>query len=252
MKSCWITLPPMKNTIKALLIGLLALAATPRSDAQNLVQNGNFADYTDLGDARKPPTGWTITGFDPSVTGQQAGAYGFAGVARLGPGRPPGVIPGILSVGGTYFGSGRYNILQTNYYEYRLEQEISNLVIGQSYELSFYTGYDGQGQLTIEGEVPEHVWRVGFGDETQDGAVVRITSWGTGADWPAWQKSTMTFTATEETQTLSFVNHRLSPTGPIQLALTGVSLTAIPEPSTAALSVLALGGLALTRRRRHS
>ncbi len=125
-----------------------------------------------------------------------------------------------------------------------IEQTITGLVSGDSYLVSFY--WAGAQQAGAIGATTDQV-QVGFGTETQSTAVVANASKG----FTGWMAQSFTFTADSTSDVLSFFAVSTPAGLPPFVLLDGVSVTAIPEPSS--LVILALGlapiGVVTVRRR---
>lgn len=124
-----------------------------------------------------------------------------------------------------------------------ISQTLTGLVVGQAYLLSFYQAAAQQNGYT--GSTTD-AWQVTFGASTQTSTTMNDPY----ASWVPWMLQTMTFVATAASQTLGFL--ATSPTGgqPPFAALDGVSVVAVPEPSSGVLAAVGLAGLFLFRRRR--
>ena len=128
---------------------------------------------------------------------------------------------------------------------------ITGLTVGDTYQLSFYwagaelsnrTGYQ---TIQLTGS---------FGGDSFDTPVYANTNpTGTPGSFSGWTLETFDFTATATSETLSFlaVGSPANNLPPFAL-LDGVSLTAVPEPSTWAMMLVGFSGLgyAAYRRRR--
>ena len=127
-----------------------------------------------------------------------------------------------------------------------ISQVINGLVIGEFYNLNFNWG---AAQLANrEGATSEQL-HITFGSSTADTGVLNIASGG----FSGWQAGHFQFQATSTSQTLSFLSVG-TPFGlPPIAVLDGVSLTAVPEPTTWAMMLLGFGGIgAMIRRRRQT
>lgn len=235
---------------------MMALAANAAMAAgPNLVTNGSFNDLL---------SGWTELADNTHSGANYQNRY------LDNPSPDGGFNFGVQNFRGKYAGpdNGR-----------GLYQDISGLVVGDTYQLTFYqTGSDfiwsGEGEY----------WEVQFGSQTKDGATWKVEpgndnylyngNWNrTSADGDSinanfrWTKSTLTFVASSETQRLTFRERQtdetrdnwdtsVTPYGtPSILMLDGVSLnniSAVPEASTTSMVLAGFGvlGLVVTRRRR--
>lgn len=134
-----------------------------------------------------------------------------------------------------------------------VSQDITGLIIGQQYTLSFY--YAGA-QFTDALGPNNEAWQVSFGTDTVTTPTLNNASQG----FTGWQTFTQTFTAASGTQTLTF----LAQGGPAGLPpfalLDGVSLTPVtpssptPEPTSlilggSMLALLVAGKRRITRNR---
>jgi hypothetical protein len=181
-----------------------------------------------------------------SSTASTTGAVGYNGdVSLYGPGNGynNGLVPSPPDspAGGNFVGADgdpRYNGA--------IQQTVSGLSAGQQYSLSFYWA---GAQLSGAGGTPSESWQVSLGSETYSTSPLTLPSVGA---FTGWQQATMTFTATSSSEVLSFLATESGPFGgqPIVL-LDGVSLNAVPEPSTFVIWSI-LGGMviALGCRRR--
>jgi len=128
-------------------------------------------------------------------------------------------------------------------YSSAITQTVNNLVVGATYDLSFYWG---GAQYTTEVGPTTEQWVVGLGSETQSTAVIDNAS----QSFTGWQQANLFFTATSTSETLSFLANGTPSNAPPVAVLDGVSLTQTPEPGYYALMVIGLGLLFFTARRR--
>jgi hypothetical protein len=107
-----------------------------------------------------------------------------------------------------------------------LEQIISGLVPGHSYELSFY---QAAGQF---GPYPDQAitafWKVSFGDANFQSGIMSVDA---GDPVSAWQQQTTTFTATSTSQALRFLSQGTPTGGPPFALLSAVSLNDVTPPA---------------------
>ena len=133
-----------------------------------------------------------------------------------------------------------------------LEQTINGLTVGQTYQLSFYWA---GGELADRTNFDTVQLTGSFGSSTFATPVYTNTNTTPGApgSFSGWILETFDFTATQANETLSFlaVGTPAANLPPFAL-LDGVSLTAVPEPSTWAMMLVGFCGLgyAAYRRRR--
>lgn len=129
-----------------------------------------------------------------------------------------------------------------------IEQTITGLVAGQVYALSFYWG--AAQQQAYDGATTEF-WSVTLGSQTFSTPVYHLAS----HDFSGWMQQTFYYTATSNTEVLSFLAGG-GPTGlPPFVLLGNVNLELVPEFSSGMLfSFFGLGCVLLqgARRRRAS
>lgn len=235
----------------------LVLTTGPAGDARaDFITNGGFEQTSNgigMPDFNTTLTGWTSpdtsfanqTGynfvFDPA-TASTTGAIGYnGGVALYGPGN--GFNNGLTAspVGGNFFagdGDTRYNG--------RLQQVVTGLTAGKQYELGFWWA---GAQAFGEGGTPQYSWDVTFAGSTQSTAVKTLPAPG---GFIPWEYVTMQFTATNSTETLTFLANAQGPFGgPPFVLLDGVSVTAVPEPGSIALVGVGLFAAGAYRRLRR-
>ncbi|MGH6963687.1 MAG: PEPxxWA-CTERM sorting domain-containing protein [Phenylobacterium sp.] len=127
-----------------------------------------------------------------------------------------------------------------------ISQLINGLVVGEHYTLTF--SWAAAQMANRLGATTEQL-HITFGGESRDTAILGIPEGG----FSGWQNGSFNFTATSNSQLLTFLSVG-TPSGlpPIAL-LDGVSLTMVPEPSTWAMMLLGFGGIgAMIRRRRQT
>ncbi|MGC4014126.1 MAG: hypothetical protein QM755_06340 [Luteolibacter sp.] len=221
----------------------MTVALVTQAGSQNLVVNGEFQDG-----AATPPNefatsstvpGWTITpmnidfGSYVMASGETAVPYGYPNYTLL---------PGANF---TRPDNGQYFLMDSGLEYGILSQQITGLVVGQTYLLTFDQSLM---HLTAELGDPESTYvQVTMSDGVNTFTQNSATMSDDGTHSVDWMTQTMTFTATAATQTLSFTG--IGTGGPPQLGLDSISLVAIPEPGAALLCSL-LGVLSLFKRKR--
>jgi hypothetical protein len=223
---------------------LLFATFGPAAHAANLVTNGDFSatTYTQnnqfgTGYGGQGVTGWTGNGgynlyfFAGTATTVSANSQYGGGLEKLYGPLPASPTGGnFVAIDGDLGAQGR------------ISQSIAGLVVGQQYLLSFDWG---AGQVQSRTGATTEEFSVSLGGETHTTSVVANPS----ASFTGWFHSTMTFTATNAIETLSFLSIG-TPSGlPPIATLDGVSLTAVPEPAAFGLLGIGLLGLVAVRRR---
>ncbi len=251
----------MSNVLSAIGLAAGLLVTSLSASAQNLVTNGSFETTNGI-TASSVITNSNLTGWSIDYTGtfQNAG-YKFASVyysaaeaTTLGAtgtdDQDPYWIMASLNAQDSTDGGHFVAIDGDPGFSAVLSQTISGLIIGNTYTLSFEMA--GAQEDDKFGDTTDS-WRVSFGNQVQDSAVISNNTHG----FTDWINQSMTFTASSASQVLSFLAVG-TPTGlpPVSL-LDGVSLVnstvpAVPEPSTWAMLLAGVGALAFVSRKRGS
>jgi hypothetical protein len=240
----------MRIRLLALSVCVFGLANAAHA-ATDLVTNGGFETTTNGNGQLNYNTvaaGWTEINdgysfvFAPG-TADTTGAVGqFGRVWLWGPGEHDGVQNGLT----TSPDGGNFVALSGNYNTQPLQQTITGLVAGKSYDVSFY--YAGAQQYGYNGATTDQLG-VSLGGQTQDTQVLHDVNHG----FTGWMHETMVFTATGSSEVLSFLANSTPVGTPPYALLDGVSVTAVPEPATWAMMILGVGGIGgLARLRRRT
>lgn len=227
-------------------LAFLALAVSAKAD---LVVNGGF-ENTSAGagqmDVNTTVTGWSTTNgytflFTPG-SADTTGANGQYGNLKLwGPndGSANG-LPAASPAGGNYIA------MDGDFQTSPVTQTINGLTGGQTYTVGFW--WAGAQQEGFDGPTQDTLF-VSLGAQTQQTGTVNLADKG----FSGWMYQTLTFTATDSSEPLSFLASS-SPAVPPFVLLDGVSLNPTPEPGYVIPGVLMFAvmiGLAVVRSKNR-
>jgi hypothetical protein len=223
-------------------------AAAPALAGVDLVTNGGFESNGGNGQIgfNTSAADWSLplnnTGYDflfAPGTADTTGSVGqFGGLTLYGPGN--GVANGLPA---TSPAEGYFLGADADFQQAALSQTITGLVVAESYTVGFW--WAGAQQTGFTGPTMEQ-WQVSLGSETQSTTLAMIPQ----AGFTGWMYQTFTFTATSTSEVLSFFADG-SPGEPPFALLDGITLTAVPEPSTWAMMLIGFGGLGFAAYRRR-
>jgi hypothetical protein len=234
---------------KAAVAGLaaMALAALAISARADLVTNGSFEETTNGSgefDSFTTPTGWASTGYNfifASGTADTTGSYTPQYTEYLtlwGPndGSVNG-LPASSPDGGNFVAAD--GAFETG----AISQTINGLSSGDTYAVGFW--WAGAQQHGYNGATTEQ-WKVSLGSQTQSTPVMDNVSHG----FTGWTYQTLDFTANSTSEVLSFLAAGTPNGVPPFSLLDGVSVNAIPEPTSATLMLIGLGLIVRKRPKR--
>jgi len=230
-------------------------AAALTANATNLVVNGSFSSLavpglaSQIGVNSQQVTGWTsapfafmVPGYNFVYTSGSADTTGASGIKLWGPG--DGAANGMPA---TSPDGGNYLALDGVFHPGALSQTINGLAVGHKYNVSFY--WAGAQQFDFHGTTTEG-FNVSLGSQTLSTGMVTNASHG----FSGWQKTTLTFTATNSSEVLSFLATGTPIGVPPLSVLDGVSLdlqTPVPEPASLGLVLTGLAGVGRLISRRN-
>lgn len=255
-------------------VALLVAVSSPALASPELITNGNFENWTvngtptaqsyivtggqTSGSGGATLTGWANTGytflFSPG-TASSSGAV-VAPNSRLDLWGPDGGTSSPYYSNNGMTGSptgGAFLAEDGAYQQGYVYQMVSNLTVGQSYNLSFFwaaaqqSGYTGD---SYDG------WNVYWADPTynlqQSFATPTVNTPSKG--FTPWRQSAFQVVATQTSMVLGFLATGGPGGVPPFSLLDGVSLQAVPEPASIALLLTGMGlvaGFTYSRRRKH-
>jgi hypothetical protein len=216
---------PVARGSSALLSALaLAVFASAAHSATNLVANGSFENVS----ATTTTAFWTagVANWSNSWDGETLAMPSWYTNGYLYP-------PNVSLAGNfpqTSPDGGNFVLSDADYHTSAITQTLTGLTPNAQYTLSFYQALaqDTEPYITTPGPVTGY-WHVSLGSSSQDTPMM----YADGAAWTysPWKLQTMTFTAQNATEVLSFL--AVGTGDPPMAGLDGVSLVAdVPEPGS--------------------
>jgi hypothetical protein len=238
-----------------ILAAFAACMFSSSADAADLVTNGDFTQLSGgVGqfDYQTVATGWANErdagdiGYNFAMSNATAGSSGVSGNVSLWNASNGG---SSTWDGKTASGAGNFAAMDGAYFTGPLSQTITGLVVGKAYTLSF--NYAFAQQQGFSGDTIQSL------DTSIGNGFVGFTRWNTGDfalsdhGFSGWNTATLSFTAKDTSEVLSFFAHGNLPVPPFAL-LSNVSIpvSGVPEAGTWAMMILGLGAVGLTLRRR--
>lgn len=219
-------------------IAAIVLLTLPVFASAQLVTNGGFEGGPASNNSFNStvPAPWYITNGSPDTWVTPMPTTGTGVWGGLADGTPPSPDGGNFVAAGTWFASESF------------AQNISGLVIGQQYILSFY-----QANVGLEGAANDDLawWEVDFAGVEWDSQKMAYLGEGN----QVWIQQSHVFTATSVNSVLEFATNssggKNNSLPHAYMGLDGVSLTVVPEPATNALiAIVGLAALVYFRRRK--
>jgi hypothetical protein len=199
--------------------GSVATSGTAIAPQNGLIQNGSFETPVANGVDYEPIASWVASGLANTGTNSNTGDFSPAGGANTKV--PDGNQFAFIQVGKVGTGS--------------LGEKLDNLVIGQQYDLTYYISQRNGNNVTSSLQ------------PSIDGQAIGLPNVPT-AGWTQ-ESYDFTYNGSDPTPTLSFVDTNTDGIDET-IDLDDVQLTAIGVPEPATLSLTALAGITLLRRRR--
>jgi hypothetical protein len=267
----------LRKPLRVTAVSLLCFLALVPGVRANLVQNGNFASVTYSGTlplttvygqfgtgtgSTLAVANWTTSGYNFLYAPNTADVGTTAGANAGSPNEAPGQYNASNGYGSTYmWGSnnggtvtlpstdpagGNFIAADGAYEVGAISQTITGLKVGDMYRLTFYwAAAQQQGYTTATTEA----WQVSLGSQTFSTGTYSLPAKG----FSGWMQQVFVYTATNATETLSFLAIGTPNGQPPFVLLGGVDLTVVPEFSN--WMVFAGFGVACTvfevRRRRR-
>ena len=151
---------------------------------------------------------------------------------------------------GTSPSGGNYVALGSDYNPGPLSQTITGLEIGRKYKVGFdFALAEQYGYPNYYTNDISQVITVSLGNVSQSSGILTIPYHG----FSDWSRASYSFTATAQTEVLSFLTERTGAlyTSPLTL-IDGVTFDAVPEPGTWAMLGLGVAGAGVFQRRRRT
>jgi hypothetical protein len=239
-----------------LAVSMALSLGVPGAVWADLLTNGDFSSNAGNGQLgyTTSATGWSVpstnyaflfgpaSGTASGTTADNGGAVGqYGGLQLWGPGT--GVANGLT----TSPAGGWFVAMDGAFQPGAVSQQVTGLTAGTQYNVGFWWAA-GQ-QYTFGPPGTYDSWQVSLGSQTLSTATVNVPYQG----FSGWMYSTLTFTATASSEALSFlaVGGPNAPSLPPFALLDGVTMNAVPEPSSLVVSAIGtVGFLAFALRRR--
>jgi hypothetical protein len=244
-----------RKRLAAIMIPALALTfgASGSALADPVITNGGFETASGYGQLTGGTySGVNVTGWTSTNNGNTPGYNFLYNQSNAASG-------GVISEGGPDIAlqpntvaspaGGNFLALDPNFDTSAVfQQNISGLITGTVYYISFYYALDEQAGFPLTTPLTAG-FAVTFGSQTDNTSNLSINSGGNPTGFSGWYSATLAFTATSSSEMLSFLATEVTSGGPPFMLLDGVRF--VPEPSTAVLTAIgAVGFIGVGLRRR--